>query len=48
VGSKIKELKNNGNFKEALELSESFNELKDLIDTKFLKEYRKILEKHSS
>jgi hypothetical protein len=48
VESRIKELKSDENFKEALELSESFNKLKDLINTKFLKEYRKILEKHSS
>lgn len=43
VESRIKELKSDENFKEALELSESFNKLKDLINTKFLKEYRKIL-----
>ena len=45
---KIEELKSDGNFKEALELIESFNKLKDLINSKWPEEYQEILEKHSS
>ena len=48
VESRIKELKSDENFKEALELSESFNKLKDLINDKGPGQYQGILEKHSS
>jgi hypothetical protein len=34
VGEKVKELKKDGKFKEALELMESFNKLKDLVKSK--------------
>ena len=48
VESRIKELKSDENFKEALELSESFNKIKDLINDEGPGQYQGILEKHSS
>lgn len=43
VESRIKELKSDENFKEALELTESFNELKDLINNNGPSKYQEIL-----